>query len=297
MANTKSQRERERRAQRELAQQRAAQKADRRRRAWAIAACGLVLLAVAGTVIAATNASKDKKTSTSTTTTSSLPGEASTTSTIPGPTVSTPAAAAGATLTGATPCPAEDGSSPRTTQFAGPPPTCSDPSTVYDAVIHTSVGDIKVFLNSQLAPGAVNNFIVLARYHYYDGAPLTQIISRTTMLVGADSPTGNPPAMPGYTLPGEHTTQGTIFPVGTLLMQKVPGAGTDSFAGNFMVALGEKAADLPPDITNFGLTLDGTATLNAIDKAGTEAGGPTQLITITSVTIELAPVSTTTTAG
>ena len=101
--------------------------------------------------------------------------------------------------------------------------------------------------------------------------------------------------MPGYTLPGEHTEQGTIFPIGTLLMQKVPGAGNDSYAGNFMVALGEKAADLPPDITNFGLTLDGTATLNAIDKAGTEAGGPTQLITITSVTIELAPVATTTT--
>ncbi len=264
-------------------------------RALAIAACGLVLLAVAGTVIAATKSSTDPQTSKTSTTTSSLPGDATTTSTIPGPTVSTPAAAPGATLTGATPCPAEDGSSPRTTQFAGPPPTCIDPNVVYDAVIRTSVGDIKVFLNSQLAPAAVNNFIVLARYHYYDGAPLTQIISRTTMLVGADSESGNPPAMPGYTLPGEHTEQGTIFPIGTLLMQKVPGAGNDSYAGNFMLALGEKAADLPPDITNFGLTLDGTATLNAIDKAGTESGGPTQLITITSVTIELAPVSTTTT--
>jgi cyclophilin family peptidyl-prolyl cis-trans isomerase len=296
MANTKSQRERERRAQRDLAQQRAAQKADRRRQAWAIGACGLVLLAVFGTVIAATNAKSDKKAAPATTTTT-LPGDQTSTTTIPGPTVSTPAAPAGATLSGATPCPAEDGSSPRTTQFAGPPPTCSDPNTVYDAVIHTSVGDIKVFLNSQLAPAAVNNFIVLARYHYYDGAPLTQIISRTTMLVGADSPTGNPPAMPGYTHPGEHTAQGTIFPVGTLLMQKVPAAGNDSYAGNFMVALGDKAADLPPDITNFGLTLDGTTTLNAIDKAGTDSGGPTQLITITSVTIELAPVTSTTTAG
>ena len=38
----------------------------------------------------------------------------------------------------------------------------------------------------------MNNFVVLARYHYYDGAPLTTIISRTTMLVGADSSSGNP---------------------------------------------------------------------------------------------------------
>ncbi len=295
MANTKSQRERERRAQRDQAARRAAEKADRRRRTIAIAACAVVLLAVAGTVIAATKSSTDPKVSTGSTTTT-LATDKPATTTIPGPTVSTPAAAPGATLTGATPCPAEDGSSPRTTQFAGPPPQCSDPKVVYDAVIHTSVGDIKVFLNSELAPGAVNNFIVLARYHYYDGAPLTQITSRTTMVVGADSTTGNPPAMPGYTLPGEHTAQGTIFPVGTLLMQKVSGTG-DRFAGNFMIALGEKAADLPPDVTNFGLTLDGTDTLNTIDKAGTDAGGPTKLITITSVTIELAPVTTTTAAG
>jgi len=295
MANQKSQRERERRAARDEAARRNAERADRRRKTIAIAACGVVLLAVAGTVIAASKTSTDPK-ATTTTTTSSLPGDKATTSTTPGPTVTTPAAVAGASITGATPCPAEDGSSPRTTQFAQAPPVCIDTALTYDAVIKTSVGDIKVFLNSELAAGAVNNFIVLSRYHYYDGAPLVTITSQTTMLVGADS-TGNPPAMPGYTLPGEHTAQGTIFPLGTLLMAKVPGSGTDAFAGNFMIALGDKAADLPPDITNFGLTLDGTATLNTINKAGTDAGGPTQLITITSVTIEVVPVSATTTAG
>jgi len=49
MANTKSQRERERRAQRDQAARRAAEKADRRRRTIAIAACGVVLLAVGAT--------------------------------------------------------------------------------------------------------------------------------------------------------------------------------------------------------------------------------------------------------
>jgi peptidyl-prolyl cis-trans isomerase B (cyclophilin B) len=292
MANTKSQRERERRAARDLAARRAAEKADRRRRAIAIGACAVVLLAVLGTVIAAANTDPDS--TSATTTTSSLPGDEPATTTIPGPPVETPAAAPGATVTGPTPCPAEDGSSPRTTQFSEPPPQCSDPNVLYNGVIKTNVGELKVFLNSELAPAAVNNFIVLARYHYYDGAPLTEIISRTTMLVGADSTTGNPPASPGYTLPGEHTEQGTIFPLGTLLMQKVPGAA-DRYAGNFMIALGEKAADLPPDITNFGLLLAGDDTLRAIDRAGTEVGGPTQLITITSVTIELAPISSTTT--
>jgi cyclophilin family peptidyl-prolyl cis-trans isomerase len=295
MANSKSQRERDRRAARDLAARQAAEKADRRRRIIAVTACGLVLLAVAGTVIAAAGSGDGNKPRTTTTTTS-LAGDQPATSTIPGPAVDTPAAPRGATISGPTPCPAEDGSSPRTTQFSEPPPQCSDPAVVYDAVIKTDVGDIKVFLNSELAPAAVNNFIVLARYHYYDGAPLTTIIARTTMLVGADSPTGDPPASPGYTLPGEHTEQGTIFPVGTLLMQKVPGGG-DRYAGNFMIAIGDKAADLPADTTNFGLTLAGDDTLRAIDKAGTEQGSPTQLITITSVTIELAPVTSTTKAA
>ena len=127
MANQKSQRERERRAARD-----AGRTAGRREgrpapsQAIAIAACGVVLLAVAGTVIAATKTNNEPTTAKATTTDlRPARGPVGHDPTIPGPTVSTPAAAAGATISGATPCPAEDGSSPRTTQFAQAPPTCS----------------------------------------------------------------------------------------------------------------------------------------------------------------------------
>jgi cyclophilin family peptidyl-prolyl cis-trans isomerase len=294
MAKQTNARTRERQASRDAAARRAAERTERRRRIIGIAAVFVVLLAVAGTIFAAANDKGDQAARPSTTTsTSPLPGDNPSTSVATGPTVSVTPAAAGATISGPTPCPAEDGSSPRTTMFAEAPPTCIDRAVTYDAVISTSVGDLKMLLNTDLAATAVNNFVVLARYHYYDGAPLTTIISRTVMEVGSDSaaPGGRP--SPGYTLPGDYPKGGTIFPTGTLLMAKVPNQG-DRFAGAFQVALGEKAADLPADSTAFGLTLDGDATLRAIDRAGSPEGGPTKVITIDSVTIVVVPATTTT---
>ena len=294
MAKQTNARTRERQASRDAAARRAAERTERRRRIIGIAAVFVVLLAVAGTIFAAANDKGDQAARPSTTTsTSPLPGDNPSTSVATGPTVSVTPAAAGATISGPTPCPAEDGSSPRTTMFAEAPPTCIDRAVTYDAVISTSVGDLKMLLNTDLAATAVNNFVVLARYHYYDGAPLTTIISRTVMEVGSDSAAPGGPPSPGYTLPGDYPKGGTIFPTGTLLMAKVPNQG-DRFAGAFQVALGEKAADLPADSTAFGLTLDGDATLRAIDRAGSPEGGPTKVITIDSVTIVVVPATTTT---
>jgi peptidyl-prolyl cis-trans isomerase B (cyclophilin B) len=293
MAKQTNQRTRERQASRDASARRAAERRDRRRRIIGIAAVFVVLLAVAGTIFAAAN-DKGGPAAKPATTTPTLPGDNTTTSVATGPTVSVAPAAVGATISGPTPCPAEDGSSPRTTLFAGPPPTCIDRTITYDAVISTSVGDIKVLLNSSLAPSAVNNFVVLARYHYYDGAPLTTIIPRTVAEVGTDNPTPDGRQSPGYTMPGDYPKGGTIFPVGTILMVKVPNQG-DRFAGAFQLALGEKSADLPADSTAFGLTLDGADTLRAIDRAGSPDGGPTKVITINSVHIVVAPSTSTTT--
>ncbi|HEY5154173.1 MAG TPA: hypothetical protein VIJ47_05525, partial [Acidimicrobiales bacterium] len=172
MANRTSQQQRERRAARDQAARQAAERADRRRKAIAIVAVIVVLMAVAGTVFAAANGADKQKAATPTSTVTTLPGDSS--STVPtGPTVSLPPNTAGATLTGATPCPAADGSSPRTTLFAGPPPQCLDPARQYNAIIDTSVGPLTLSLYTDLAPHAVNNLAVLAGYHYWDGLPLS----------------------------------------------------------------------------------------------------------------------------
>ena len=183
---------RERRAARTEAQRRQAARAQRRRQIIAIGAVMLVLALVGGAIAAAT--SSHNSSSSATSTTSTTVGQSSTT-VAEGPTVTTPAGPAGAALTGATPCPAEDGSSPRTTQFAQAPPTCIDPTKSYDAVVTTSEGSFTFFLNAKLAPSSVNNFVVLARYHYYDGTPVTQITTDTSMQAGAvTNPNGTPGA-------------------------------------------------------------------------------------------------------
>jgi hypothetical protein len=106
----------------------------------------------------------------------------------------------GESITAETPCPADDGSAPRVTSFAGAPPVCIDPAMPYEAIIRTSKGELKLLLNSEQAPDAVNNFVVLSRYHYYDGQPFTAIKSRESAYVAARF--DGDQSSPGYTLPG-----------------------------------------------------------------------------------------------
>ncbi|HVN52610.1 MAG TPA: peptidylprolyl isomerase [Acidimicrobiales bacterium] len=288
MANRAAARERAKRTDREAAQRQAAARALRRRRIIAIVAVVVALLFVVGFVLAAAN-SNNGQSATSTTTL-----DQTSTSVTDGPTVSVPPGQGGAAITGPTPCPAGDGSSPRTTSFAHPPPTCIDPTKTYDAIMDTSEGSFTFLLQSKLAPRSVNNFVVLARYHYWDGTPVTSITTDTTMqaglVVNADGTPG-----PGYTLPAEYQrsgkTVGVIIVPGTLAMAPASGTG-DAIGGELLLALGNRATDLPPTTTVVGLMLsDPGNTLHKIDELGTQGGGPTKLVTIKSVRIVPAPVS------
>jgi cyclophilin family peptidyl-prolyl cis-trans isomerase len=186
------------------------------------------------------------------------------------------------------PCPAPDGSSPRTTGFSQPIPTCITPNTDYNAVMKTSVGDVSFFLNQDEGTQTVNSFIVLARYHYWDGAPFTGIVPQAVAVVKNPVPDG-----PGYTIPNETAAAGTIFPIGRLAM--VAGSGNTIDPGTFQIALGEQAADLPRNTPTFGILLDGAPVLQSIRKGGSQTGPPTQAITIESITIVPSPSSTGTT--
>jgi len=259
----------------------------------AVGGIAVVLLMVVGAILAAANSSNSYSATSSTTTTAA----ATSTTVAEGPTITTPAGPAGATLTGATPCPAEDGSSPRTTQFAQPPPTCIDPSKTYDAVIDTSEGSFTFYLNTKLAPRSVNNFVVLARYHYYDGTAVSNITTDTSMQAGAVT-NAHGVAGPGYTLPAEYQqsggTNGVVMTLGTLALAPLSSTN-DAVAAQFLVTLGDKEADLPGTTTVIGLMLDDPGnTVHKINVLGTQGGGPTKLVTINSVKIELAPVTTTT---
>ena len=98
-----------------------------------------------------------------------------------------------------TPCPAEDGSSPVRREFRQPPPMCIDASKRYTATMDTSMGTMTIALDAAAAPTTVNNFVVLSRYHYYDGVIFHRIISGFVCQGG--DPTGTGRGGPGYPSP------------------------------------------------------------------------------------------------
>jgi len=155
--------------------------------------------AVAGTVIAATKRQhRQEDLVLHDQTTSSLPGDASTTPPSRAERSAPPPPRPGPPLTRAHAVPGRGRFVASTTQFAGPPPTCSAPAPSTTRSSTPGVGDIKVFLNSQLAPGAVNNFIVLARYPLLRRwPPLTRSISRHHDAGRRRLPNRQPAAMPG----------------------------------------------------------------------------------------------------
>ena len=72
--------------------------------------------------------------------------------------------------------PNPDGSSERRIQFDAPPPMVIDPESNYVAEMVTTAGTMKIALNSKRAPMTVNNFVFLARWHYYDGIIFHRVI-------------------------------------------------------------------------------------------------------------------------
>jgi cyclophilin family peptidyl-prolyl cis-trans isomerase len=156
---------------------------------------------------------------------------------------------------------------------------------VYRAKVSTSAGDLSFYLYPEHARETVNSFIVLARYHFWDGAPLTTIVPNTAFVVGDPIQGG-----PGYTIPNETPPVGAIYPVGTPTMVARGDGPVDP--GTWQVALGEDAAGFPKNTPAFGILEDGLPTLQAIRKAGSQSGLPTQAVTINSITVTEAPAST-----
>jgi cyclophilin family peptidyl-prolyl cis-trans isomerase len=264
-----------------------ARSAKRKRTAVAVMCAVMIIAVLFAVVIAGTKGTNQA--ATTTTSADPLADLRSSTTTAPaptGPAASLPTVSTGATIAGQVPCPAEDGSSPRTTGFSQPIPTCIDPTLQYNAAVHTSAGDINILLDQRngTMTQTINSFVVLARYHYWDGAPFTNITPNNVGVVA------NPVAGgPGYTLPNQSPPQGNIFALGYFGL--LAGAGDAVDPGSLQIELGQDAADLPKNTPIMGLMLDGLPAVQAIKKAGTQSGAPTQVITINSITVTPSPTA------
>jgi cyclophilin family peptidyl-prolyl cis-trans isomerase len=284
MPSEKRQRQDAGRIQRQLAQQQVTKKQQRNR---SIRGFGIVLalVAVAALAIAVFSGGGDDDQDVAT---------GSTTTTVPGEAVQLAYPGPGAKISGDTPCPAADGSSERTTQFEKAPATCIDAAKTYTAVLSTSEGDITVELDAAKAPIAVNNFVVLARYHFYDGVPFHRIVANFVDQAGTpvDQTSPDMATTPGYTIPDElpDTTglasPADAYPDGALATAN---RGPDTASSQFFIVVsggGQQFAS-NPNYTVFGQVTDGLDVAETINTYGdgTSTGTPIKEVTIDKVTI------------
>jgi peptidylprolyl isomerase len=179
-----------------------------------------------------------------------------------------------------TEAPAADGSSPKTQRFDGPPPMVIDPAKRYTAEIVTSLGSLTVALDAAAAPATVNNFVFLARYHYYDGIIFHRII-KGFMCQGGD-PTGTGTGGPGYKFADELPAPGR-YELGSLAMAN---AGPNTNGSQFFIVSGQSGVRLPPQYSLFGKVVKGLDVVAAMESVATGRNDkPTTDVVIESVTI------------
>jgi cyclophilin family peptidyl-prolyl cis-trans isomerase len=85
-------------------------------------------------------------------------------------------------------------------KYPAAPPTTIDATKLYQATITTAKGKIVLCLQPELAPNTVNNFVTLARNHFYDGIPFHRVVAGFVDQGGDPNcigQVGPPPATPG----------------------------------------------------------------------------------------------------
>lgn len=177
-------------------------------------------------------------------------------------------------------CPAPDGSSPRTTRFDSQPPMCIDPALRYSAEMVTSMGTMIIALDPIAAPLTVNNFVFLARYHYYDSIIFHRII-KGFVCQGGD-PEGTGMGGPGYKFADELPAAGR-YELGSIAMAN---AGPNTNGSQFFLISGPSGVSLPPQYSLFGKIVKGLEVLAEMEAVPTGRGDrPIEDVVIESVTI------------
>ena len=83
-----------------------------------------------------------------------------------------------------------------------PPAHAIDPAKKYRATVHTTRGDFEItFVDAAVAPQTVNNFVVIAQEHYYDGLTFHRVVPG--FVVQGGDPLGTGTGGPAYKLPDE----------------------------------------------------------------------------------------------
>jgi peptidylprolyl isomerase/peptidyl-prolyl cis-trans isomerase B (cyclophilin B) len=247
-----------------------------RRRGTQIAVVALIVVALVGFVFATGNNSDD---------TAITETEVDTTEVLADETVDETATENAVFEYGTTECPPTDASADQRREFADAHQLCIDPAKSYTANFDTTQGSFTVQLLPERAPGAVNNFVSLARWKYFDGTKCHRVIQDFVVQCGDPTATGS--GGPGYSFADELPGAGE-YTIGSLAMAN---SGPNTNGSQFFVITGVSGTSLPPNYTLFGQVTAGldtaVAAMAALFNPDQAANGvpPAADIILNSVTI------------
>mgnify|MGYP000498150664 FL=1 len=182
---------------------------------------------------------------------------------------------------GTTECPPAEGAATQTQDFDDSFALCIDPTKTYTAVVTTNMGTYSAVLDATKAPGAVNNFVSLARNKYFDGTTCHRAIPGFMVQCGDPTATGS--GGPGYKFADEFPAAGE-YKIGSLAMAN---SGANTNGSQFFVITGDQGVSLPPNYTLFGQVTDGLdSTVAALDAAGNDDPSSNGVPPLTEITIE-----------
>ncbi|GAA0504687.1 hypothetical protein GCM10008937_10540 [Deinococcus depolymerans] len=150
-----------------------------------------------------------------------------------------------------------------------------NPARTYRAVLKTAQGDVTVDLYAKASPVAVNNFVFLARHHFYDGTRFHRVIEGF-MAQGGDPLSADPARSaewgtggPGYQFMAEVQNGLRFDRAGVLGMARA--ASLNSQGSQFFITVAP-ADFLSGGYTVFGQVVGGQEVLNRLQRNYTGSG-------------------------
>lgn len=175
-------------------------------------------------------------------------------------------------------------------QYSEAPDPALAEDTTWTATVHTSCGDVVFELYGDKAPQTVSSFLFLARNDFWDNSHCHRLTTQGIYVLQCGDPTGTGTGGPGYTYELENPPADQTYPRGTLAMART--MDPNSNGSQFFIVFDE--TKLPdPGYSIFGKVVEGMEIVDRVAEAGVKAGGssagdgaPAQPISILDITVE-----------
>ena len=135
-----------------------------------------------------------------------------------------------------------------------------EPNTDYRAILETSAGTVTIDLFEDRAPQTVNNFVFLARNHFYDGVLFHRVLEDFMAQTG--DPTGTGMGGPGYEFDNEISPDLSHDEAGVVSMAN---AGPDTNGSQFFITF-QATPWLDGGYSIFGEVVEGLDVLDALQR-------------------------------